>query len=188
MDMQREHKREKLKKTGSYPNRYGKWEFWIFECKKTPEEISNILSESTFSDPILLDPIKSALLSNEDNQVKIINQEVVENPPPTKDEIDEIDRRLVEARKKGTKILNEPGYRVKVLESIRSQRKSVSEDSLRIERHKKQAMLKDGLMIHGDLVSSLNERVEFTCGNFRRAVLYSVSDDEWDDETRIWLN
>jgi len=46
---------------GKYPNRFGKWEYWIFEKKVSKEEISNILSE-----PVLSAPIDCMLLSNED--------------------------------------------------------------------------------------------------------------------------
>ena len=70
---------------GKHKTRFSGWDIWIMERKRSPEEISNILSEGTLSRPKLPDPIVLTLLKKEGSNQEHIRhtKERHEGVPPS---------------------------------------------------------------------------------------------------------
>lgn len=143
-----------------------------------------------------------ALLSNEDNQIKNKN-----NPPPSsqreplpplqKDDWrkrissnwldNEFEYAWRKLEKNKGRVVKIQGYLEVCMQEFRNANGfSVSQDN-RINRHREICKPFDGKKINGDFVSVKDDRIEFSGGNFFRAVLYDLSDTEWNEQTKIWF-
>ena len=107
--------------------------------------------------------------------------------PPTKEEEEEINKRLKERSKTAPRIASKHKWREKVLEDIRNDCKAKEEDSDRVQMHKGEAESKDYQMwdyAKQYRINPCKEYVEFTCGSHSIMVRYDVSDNEWREKTR----
>lgn len=134
-----------------------------------------------------------------DAHVRIEGEEelVSEDPPltppkktlelslPTKEEEEEIDRRIRERPKDSPKIKCMKKYRSTVLEEIRSEKKDNEAMNLIILKRRLLAEGWDGKKFNGKHVSSHREFVEFSLGAFCRQVRYDVPQEEWIELTGL---
>lgn len=106
---------------------------------------------------------------------------------PTKEESEEFFRILKNRNPDSPKIKCMKSWRKAVLRQIRETRLQKEKENTISECHKAQVAEFDGRRINGDLVSVLNDRVEFTSGGFCRAVYYNIPDSDWIEQTKIWF-
>lgn len=146
-----------------------------FDASKTAEHKKELTKEVTY-------------IRNPPPQVPKSEPPVIPDPsPPTKEEEEEIDKRLRERPKTAPRIVSKKKWRSEVLKDIRIDCKAKEVDSERFQRHKAEAESKD--YQNWDYakqykVNACKEYVEFTCGSHSVMVRYDVSDDEWKRKTR----
>jgi len=164
-------------------------------------EIKIILPLAGFPDAVFPDAENPALLNNDLNQIK------KENPPlpPPRDPAPPMTkqdwRRRISPNWKDEefnfawdKLEKSKNRVVRIQEWLEATMKSFRDSNIFgknsqevILKHRIQAFAWDGLTHRGDRVTALNDRIEFTCGSYYKAVEYSVSDEEWERETG-WKN
>jgi len=181
---------KKAKTDGSYKNRFGSYEYWIFETPKTKEEISNILSETVLSSSITdgLDKVAPTkylpIPSNKKNPPL---------PPPaekqvakeTPEEEEEISRRLRERPSTCPPIKSMKSWRKAVLQEIRSRETREQASFKERESHQIEATSRDMTKnLDGELVCAYGKWVEFSAGSKVRTVPYDLPHAEWKNQVR----
>jgi len=100
-------------------------------------------------------------------------------PPPNEEEEIEIEKRKRERPPRFPPIKNMKAWKAKVLEEIRIEKEAIQQRESVIEKHRKEANLRDGAEMNGWKIYACTDRVEFTRGSMYFSVPYNVSDAEW---------
>lgn len=170
------------------------WEYFVFESPVTEEEFKNSLRTSGIPNNRIVQQLEEQPLqkTNRETKEKIDtnlpplpppNEKPIPLSPPTKEEEEEISRRLKERPQNWPRIVNKRKWRQEVLKDIRNDCGSFKGLSERIDRHKSESKNYNDKIWRGDRVYANKDWVEFTSGSYYKQVRYDVSDEEWKRET-----
>lgn len=109
-------------------------------------------------------------------------KEEVEETPVSKEEEEEISKRLRERPKGAKPIKSMSLWRKKVLKDIRLQRKDNESLKSKIDKRRLFARGLDGELFQGCTVVACAEHVELNSGNYSCRIGYDAPDKEWEDK------
>lgn len=171
------------------PRGFGKFEYYVFESKKTKKEIKKM---SVHSQNVQCTDVLCTKRDTTNKEERLKKEETKTPPPssfppPTKEEEELIEKRFRERPKGLPEIRNKPKWKAVVLQEMRKT-KNESEETARereelTAKHKEVAKKYDGQKIKGYTVCAREYHVEFVSKIGAATIGYAVSDEEWTIQT-----
>jgi hypothetical protein len=158
------------------------WTYWVFEVPCTDAEFKEFLRTNRFSNNSETEQFENQQLQK--TYFKDIQPtSSTKATPPTKEEEEEIDRRIKERPPGSKKIKYPKRHREKMLENMREEKESSVNQEREIKRRRGLAMAWDGKISQKMSLVACKDHVEFNLGSYSRIVRYDVSEEEWKEKT-----